>query len=264
MPEADTSSRLPRWSARAWRDDVWLAAGFLTRLVPSPPDKAAARPLAEAAQAFPLVGAGLGVGAGAIYAAAGGLGLPPALAAVCAMAGLVLATGALHEDGLSDLSDGFGGGSGRKQKLAIMRDGRSGPYGVIAVTFSLIARVIALAVLANPWLVALALIAAGASSRAAIPVVMRSLPAVRANGVGAAAGVPVRDDVVIGLIIAGGITLICVGFFTTLVALTVGAASTAAVAWLAHRQIGGHTGDVLGAVQQAVEIAVLLAVVAVS
>ena len=263
MPEADNSLRSPPGLARAWRDDLWLAAAFLTRLVSPVVDEPAARPLAEAARAFPLVGAGLGAGAGVIYAAAGGLGLPPALAAVCAVAALILATGALHEDGLGDVADGFGGGGGRKRKLAIMRDSCSGSYGVIAVTFSVIARVSALAALAEPGLVASALVAAGAASRAAIPVVMRVLPAARASGLGAAAGVPVRDDVAIGLVIAGAITLIAVGLATALVAFAVGAASAAVVASLAKRQIGGHTGDVLGAVQQSVEVAVLLAVVAV-
>ncbi len=56
------------------------------------------------------------------------------------------------------------------------------------------------------------------------------------------------------------------------VALPVGAAAAAALAalaaglalsWLAWRQIGGQTGDVLGAIEQVAEIAVLLAVVAV-
>ena len=144
-----------------------------------------------------------------------------------------------------------------------MRDSRSGSYGVIAVTFSVIARVSALAALGEPGLVAPALVVAGAASRAAIPVVMRVLPAARESGLGAAAGVPVRDDVAIGLVIAGAITLIAVGLATALVAFAVGAASAAVVASLAKRQIGGHTGDVLGAVQQSVEVAVLLAVVAV-
>ncbi len=263
MPDADESLQPSRGFVRAWIDDLWLAAGFLTRLTPPPAGAAGGRPLAEAGRAFPLVGAGLGLGAGVIYAAAGGLGLPPTPAAVCALAALVAATGALHEDGLSDVADGFGAGGGRKRKLAVMRDSRSGSYGVIAVTFSLIARVAALTALAEPGLVAAALVGAGAASRAALPVVMLRLPAARADGLGAAAGVPGQDDVLVGLAIAAVIAFVALGFATALAALAVGAAATAAVAALARRQIGGHTGDVLGAVQQAVEIAILLAVVAV-
>ncbi len=263
MPDADNPPQPPPGLVRAWIDDVALAAGFLTRLALPPAGEAQARPLAEAARAFPLVGAGLGLGAGLVYAVADWLGLPAPLAAVCAVAVLVAATGALHEDGLSDVADGFGGGGGRERKLAIMRDSRSGAYGVIAVTFSLIARVAALAALAKPGLVAAALVAAGAASRAAIPVVMRVMPAARADGLGAAAGVPDRDDVALGLVLAGAIALIAVGLASALVALAVGAAAAAGVASLARRQIGGHTGDVLGAVQQAAEVAVLFAVVAV-
>jgi adenosylcobinamide-GDP ribazoletransferase len=65
------------------------------------------------------------------------------------------------------------------------------------------------------------------------------------------------------LVLAGAIALIAVGLASALVALAVGAAAAAGVASLARRQIGGHTGDVLGAVQQAAEVAVLFAVVAV-
>jgi adenosylcobinamide-GDP ribazoletransferase len=39
-------------------------------------------------------------------------------------------TGALHEDALADTADGFGGGQTREQKLDIMRDSRTGAYGV--------------------------------------------------------------------------------------------------------------------------------------
>jgi adenosylcobinamide-GDP ribazoletransferase len=43
------------------------------------------------------------------------------------------ATGCLHEDGLADTADGFGGGKTREQKLDIMRDSRIGTYGVCAL-----------------------------------------------------------------------------------------------------------------------------------
>jgi cobalamin-5-phosphate synthase len=58
-------------------------------------------------------------------------------------AGLVAATGALHEDGLADVADGFGGGRTREQKLALMRDSRIGAYGAVARMLALITRVAA-------------------------------------------------------------------------------------------------------------------------
>ena len=71
------------------------------------------------------------------------LGLPPFICAVLAIAALIAATGALHEDGLADIVDGFGGGR-RARKLEIMRDSRLGAYGAIALTLALILRVAAL------------------------------------------------------------------------------------------------------------------------
>ncbi len=249
-------------AARGWLDDLHLAAGFLTRVVPAPQGDDGARPLAQAARAFALVGAGLGLAAGVVFAAAAKLGLPPSLAAICALATLVLATGALHEDGLGDTADGFGGGRDREQKLAIMRDSRTGVFGIIAITLGLIARLAAIAALAGTGAVLGALVAAGAASRAAIPAVMLSLSPARTDGLGASAGRPARTDVMIGTALAAVIALATLGIGAAIVALAACALAAAAVGALARRQIGGHTGDVLGAVQQACEIAFLLAVVA--
>ncbi len=262
MPQPDDPSQPSPGLARGWLDDLRLAAAFLTRLAPPPGGDAGARPLARAARAFPLVGAGLGLGAGAVYWAAAGLGLPPTLGAVCAVAALVWATGALHEDGLGDTADAFGGGGGRDDKLAIMRDSRTGAFGVVALTLSLVARIAALAALAAPGPVVVALVAAGALSRAALPALMLALPPARTDGLAAGAGAPERDDVVLGLGLAGLIALVPLGVVAAAAALVAGGLAALAVARLARRHVGGVTGDVLGAAQQAVEIAVLFALAA--
>lgn len=245
-----------------WGDDIRLAGGFLTRLAPPPSGDKAARPLSEAARVFPLIGLGLGLGAGLIYSLAAGLGLPPALAAIAALGALIAATGALHEDGLADSADGLGGGATPAAKLAIMRDHHIGAYGVIAITLGLMARVAALAALADPALVLAALAAAGAASRAAIPLVMLRLPCARGDGLASHAGQPGQRDVLIG----GGLALViavpALGMITALAALAAAACAVFAVAALARRHIGGYTGDILGAVQQAAEIAILFTVVA--
>ncbi|MBF0335337.1 MAG: adenosylcobinamide-GDP ribazoletransferase, partial [Alphaproteobacteria bacterium] len=125
--------------------DFHHAAVFLTRL-PLPHLRDPARPLAACMWAFPLVGAVLGLTAGACFAGLASL-LPPLPAALVALALLVLATGGLHEDGLADLADGFGGGRDRDHRLEIMRDSRTGSYGALAVGFSLALRAAALAAL---------------------------------------------------------------------------------------------------------------------
>ncbi len=211
---------------------------------------------------FPLIGLGLGLGAGLIYGLATGLGLPPALAAIITLGALIAATGALHEDGLADSADGFGGGATAKAKLAIMRDSHIGAYGVIAVTLGLMARAVALASLADPVLVLAALIAAGAASRAAIPLVMLRLPLARGDGLASHAGQPGQRDVIIGGGLALVIALLALGVIAALAALVAAACAALAVAALARRQIGGYTGDILGAVQQAAEISILFTLVA--
>ena len=85
------------------------------------------------------------------------------------MAATLAVTGCLHEDGFADTADGLGGGATRERKLEIMRDSRIGTYGVCALTVSLLLRASALAYLADPALVAAALIAVHGAARATMP-----------------------------------------------------------------------------------------------
>ncbi len=72
-----------------------------------------------------------------VYLAAAMAGASPLLAAALAVAARVMLTGALHEDGLADCADGFGGGTTRERTLAIMKDSHIGTYGVIALILEL-------------------------------------------------------------------------------------------------------------------------------
>ena len=150
-------------------DDIRHCLAFLTRLpVPLPADAARPEALARAAWAFPLVGIVVGGVAGLALLAAEALGLDPLAGSVVAVAAAVLLTGGLHEDGLADVADGFGGGHDRAGKLAIMRDSRIGSYGVLALILSVGLRVSLLASLASSSAAVLVLIATGILSRAAI------------------------------------------------------------------------------------------------
>ena len=135
-----------------------------------------------------MVGALIGLAGAIAYALAVWLGLPPWPAAVLALATTIWLTGALHEDGLADVADGFGGGRTREDKLAIMRDPRIGSYGALALVLAVLARAGAMAALAEPAAVAAALVAAGAASRAALPAVMAALPQARPDGLAAKGG----------------------------------------------------------------------------
>lgn len=61
--------------------------------------------------------------------------LPFSVAVLLALAARLLITGALHEDGLADFFDGFGGGTNRERILSIMKDSHIGSYGVIGLIF---------------------------------------------------------------------------------------------------------------------------------
>lgn len=61
--------------------------------------------------------------------------LPLSVAILIGIATRLLLTGALHEDGLADFFDGFGGGTTREKILIIMKDSHIGSYGVLGLIF---------------------------------------------------------------------------------------------------------------------------------
>lgn len=239
-------------------DEFAIATALLTRLpvgMGVPADGA----IAASGWAFPLVGAGIGALTALAFVAAGLFGLGDAPAALFALAGGLALTGAFHEDGLADTADGFGGGRDRDAKLAIMRDSRHGTFGIVAIVLSIGLRTAALATIGDPIHAGLALIAAHAASRGALPPLMRLLEPARADGLGAAAGRPTLPVAVAAALVGGLIALAVLGPGRGAVALLLTGAALALAALLAQRRIGGYTGDVLGFFQQIGEIVMLLA-----
>ena len=92
---------------------------------------------------------------------------------------------------------------------------------------------------------------------------MHLLKPVRKSGLGARAGSPDREGWIKAWLLGALIGFLLLGPWGGLMALMAGVAAAGFAAWLCHRQIGGYTGDVLGAQQQAAEIAVLVAAAAV-
>jgi cobalamin synthase len=136
-------------SLRAFARDWALCLRFYTRLGWKDAEPVEMLGFAEALRALPLAGASIG-GIGALTVALSrGLGLPPLVAATLSVGALVTVTGGLHEDGLADAADGFGGGGTPARKLEIMRDSRLGSYGGLALGLSLLLRVFAVAALAE-------------------------------------------------------------------------------------------------------------------
>jgi adenosylcobinamide-GDP ribazoletransferase len=168
----------------------------------------------------------------------------------------------MHEDGLADLADGFGGGRTRERKLEIMRDSRIGSYGVIALVLALGFRATAIVALIGGGGSVFTLAALAAGSRAVLPAAIALMPAARGDGLGrTAAGidpVPARAAAAIGFL-----CLMPLGIGTAVVTAAAIAFAALVVARLAMRQIGGQTGDVLGAMQHLAECAGWAAAIAI-
>lgn len=245
-------------TARRHLRDIAVALGLLTRLPIRLPNSAYARG-AAAAWAYPLVGVVTGGIAWILGAVLLWLGFGAVATALVILATLVVITGAMHEDGLADCADGFWGGWDVARRLEIMKDSQIGTYGVIALVLSLAARLAGIwALIEADWL--WALIGIGALSRAGMPVLMAALPHARDTGLSHAQGRPDRRTAFVAIGIGVGAALLTLG------GAGVAATLTAALILLAVRQIalakiGGQTGDVLGASQQMVEVAVLVILV---
>lgn len=246
----------------AWMRASDVAAGFalLTRLPVRASDAALARG-AAAAWSWPLVGAVLGAIAGLVAMVLLAVGLPAPMAAGLCLGLLVVMTGAMHEDGLADTADGFWGGWTPERRLEIMKDSHIGSYGVIALVLSLGLRWLALSLLFAAGLALPALIAAGALSRAVMPVLLHALPFAREGGLSRSVGRVDFDAAVLGAAVAAVVALLALGLVA--LALIAGVAVTGwAMAALARAKVGGQTGDVLGATQQMAELAALLVLTA--
>lgn len=235
--------------------EVQLAVMLLTRL---PAGRMAEAPaIGAVVWAFPLAGALVGGIAAAVLAGALALGIAPALAAGLALAASVLATGGLHEDGLADVADGFGGGRDRARKLEIMRDSRIGSYGGLALILSLGLRWQGLALLAgqHPAFAPAALIALAMSSRAGLGFALLWMPAARSDGMGKSAAGTSFARAMLGLALAGFGLAVLLPWPAALWVLSAQVAAQLIFARIALRQIGGQSGDVLGAMQQLAEMA---------
>ena len=248
-------------------DDLWVqrrvhelsvAFTFLTRLPVRHAAPIGKGELSAALWCAPLVGVAVGLMGAFVYWLAQGLNLPALLAAALAVTATVIVTGALHEDGLADAADGFGGGGTLERKLEIMRDSRIGTYGVCALIVSFILRVAALASLAEPGLVAAVLVAAHAAARAPIAAFMSLIPPARPDGLSANAGSAPQSSAAMSALLGFLALVFGLGFGPGVIAAILLCAGFGFMAWLCNRQIGGQTGDVLGALEQVGEVAVML------
>ena len=237
--------------------DLKIGMLFSTRIPLSQATPIGGSDIVRASWALPVVGMLIGLVGALVYWISFHLSLPPLVGAALAVGATMAMTGCLHEDGLADTCDGFGGGD-RERRLEIMRDSRIGTYGACALALSLLLRVGALASLAGPGPVALALIAAHAGARATLPLFLRLVPPARPAGLSADAGRPPESSVAVAGLLGFIALLGSFGAAGSVVALLLLLAALGCLRWLCLRQIGGQTGDTAGALEQIGEIVILL------
>ncbi|KRF34438.1 adenosylcobinamide-GDP ribazoletransferase [Nocardioides sp. Soil805] len=241
------------------------AATMLLTRVPVPASAGTVAP-ARAAVLYPAVGAAIGAIVAGVAVGAGQL-WPVLIAATVAVAAETALTGALHLDGLADCADGLAGRD-REHRLQIMKDHVIGVYAAATLALHLLMKVAALSTLLaalRPLDLLLLLIGGYAASRGAMLPLARFLPYARAEGTGRGVVQELSTrQTVTGLALALGAlaAVVPVHLCTALLMALAAAMVTLAVGVLAHRRIGGVTGDVLGACAELTLVVMLLAGVA--
>jgi len=170
----------------------------------------------------------------------------------------VLVTGALHLDGLADSADAWIGGKDTNSTLAIMKDPRCGPAGVVSILLVLILKFACLNALVtqSAWLLLLAPL----SARALLPALFLHTPYVRESGL----ATPFREGLSVEasqlpLIPCAILWFVLLGW-GSLPALLVFTAVFLGLRQLMIKRIGGTTGDTAGALVEIMEAVVLLLV----
>ncbi len=250
-----------------------LAIGFLTRIPVSSIANFQVNDLNHAVKYFSLLGIIVGF-AGALSFYLSSLVFPQTIAVLISMACTIYLTGAFHEDGLADSADGLGGGWDREQILTIMQDSRLGTYGAVALFLMLFAKFQTLALL-HPAFIPSVLIAGHALSRLCAVWLMATAEYVKSEGKSKPLATKTRlGDLVVanlfGLLPVLATTALLVvsnHSYLIVVEFVMMAFLPVLASWLWWRakllkNLGGYTGDCLGAAQQITELAFYLGVLA--
>src|SRR6201996_1050099 len=138
-----------------------LATQFLTRVPVAPLESFSAEEFSRSSAWFPLVGLAIGVVVAGIAWACDFRS--SALAAVLGLLAWVWVTGALHLDGLADLTDALAASHRDPQKFfAVLADPHLGTFGVVSVVLALMLKAVGMAELSHNAVLALPLIPAWA------------------------------------------------------------------------------------------------------
>jgi adenosylcobinamide-GDP ribazoletransferase len=245
--------------------DIRSAGAFLTRIPAGllGADPSAPADFRRAARVFPVIGILIGIAAGIVLWIALAIGMPALAAATLAVTTTMALTGGLHEDGLADTADSFGGATA-EQRLQIMDDSRIGTFGAAALVLTLLLRVASIAALAaviGPFGTLVVLAAAEGISRAAMVRLWHELPAARMSGLAHDSGPPDHNAMLIALV--GALVLVLatipvIGLRPAIVAAILAVLASYGLTRLVAHALGGRTGDTLGACQQVALAAFLI------
>jgi adenosylcobinamide-GDP ribazoletransferase len=236
--------------------DALGAFEFLTR-IPVRSRNSAPVALSRAAAWFPLVGLAIGFLAVLVHHL-----LTPhlnqSISALLAVVFLTVITGGLHEDGLADVADAFGGGWNREQILFILKDSRIGSYGAMALIFSITGRWLLLDALPVHRFAG-TLISAQVLCRWTVLPLGHFLKSARGEeGQGARIAEQLRwGTLIFGSMFAFGVAAYFLRERTWISILAVCIVALITGAYY-QRRIGGLTGDCFGATTQLAEIAVYM------
>ncbi len=237
-----------------------LALAFFTRIPIPAKTQFSTERLNHASRYFSLVGLLVGLWGATVLVMAMQL-LPVSVAVLISMVATIKITGAFHEDGLADMSDGLGGGMTLERKLEIMKDSRIGTYGAVTLLLAILIKFFSLceisAISLTEAMIALTLM--HASSRAVAGSLIFDMSYVRDDS--GKAKPLAQNQSLSDLVILLFFALIPLLFLNIKVALLFLLILIVLRYWIKHwllRQLGGYTGDCLGAAQQLTELSGLL------
>lgn len=234
-----------------------LALSFFTRIPIHFSTEIIPEQLNKASRYFAMVGLLIGFICSLVYLVSIEY-LPKSMAVLIAMATSLFITGAFHEDGWADVWDGFGGGWSIKQKLIIMKDSRLGTYGATALVIILLLKFQSLMALSSP---VVALILASTLSRVVATSLIYNMPYVTLDAdskVKALAQELSTNNLIVLLVTGSVVSLWFLPLGECILLLLILFIFRALLAHWFNRQLGGYTGDCLGAAQQSSEIIIYL------
>ncbi|WP_062063312.1 adenosylcobinamide-GDP ribazoletransferase [Cellvibrio sp. OA-2007] len=232
----------------------FLALGFFSRIPMPAWIEYSPENLNRASRYFTLVGWLLGGLVALVFIAADYL-FSNSISLWLAMAFSLLLTGAFHEDGLADTADGFGGAFMREKKLSIMKDSRIGTYGATALVMALLGKYV---LLIENTQIALSILIAYALSRAvaaSLAFDMRYVAEQDGSKSKPLANNQSKTDLIILLTTCLPVFFLLHWQQALLIIATLIVIRYAAKYYF-QKQIGGYTGDCLGAAQQTSELVI--------